>query len=105
MRLKACQQIAQRTGADLGTAARTARQLRQLYFIFHSSNLRLFGSSIQNLVAILPLTHYLLQLRRLQGRCIFQRLCFKNTQVPQLLLRLRGTGRTCACQPRSVHRC
>ena len=57
MRLKACQQIAQRTGADLCTAARTARQLRQLYLVFHSSNLRLFGSSIQNLIAILPLTH------------------------------------------------
>ena len=66
MRLKACQQIAQRTGTHLGPAARTARQLRQLYFVFHSSNLRLFGSSIQNLVAILPLTHYLLQLRCLQ---------------------------------------
>ena len=30
MRLKACQQIAQRTGTDLGPAAGTARQLRQL---------------------------------------------------------------------------
>ena len=78
MRLKALQQIAQRACAHLGATACAARQLRQLYFIFHSFNLRLFSSSIYNLIAIAALKHQLLQLRCLQGLCSLQRRSLKN---------------------------
>ena len=78
MRLKALQQIAQRACAHLGATACTACQLRQLYLIFHSFNLRLFSSSIHNLIAIAALKHQLLQLRCLQGLCILQRHSLKK---------------------------